>query len=312
MMDFAKFIDAPVPPAPVEEKADTAPVIGLPINDQKRLGVKRKRRMMASSKETRNTRIETYIKKRRVANRGEVFHQHQVLIGRERKPLDTNIDFCPYCPNRPPLVVIDAEGAYACTSCGVSRDVISNDARFVPFGIQVTPMSESSYKRINHFNEYLTRFEARERTHIPQEIIDMVETEMHKHRKDHKTLKVTDVRRYLQKLKLHEYYEHRVYICCAITGEEPPHLLPSDKARFRFMFCCIQDPYERCPATLNKRENFLGYSYALHKICELLQKDDFIEYFPLPKSNEVLRQYEKIWQWICNEVGWEFIPSPGQ
>ena len=59
------------------------------------------------------------------------------------------------------------------------------------------------------------------------------------------------------------------------------------------MFNQIQEPFEKhCPKT---RKNFLSYSYTLYKFFQLLNKQEYLIYFPLLKSREkLLDKVEKI------------------
>jgi len=71
------------------------------------------------------------------------------------------------------------------------------------------------------------------------------------------------------------------------------------------MFNKIQDPFAKhCP---KERKNFLSYSYTLYKFFELLDKREYLIYFPLLKSREKLFEQEKIWTLICKELDWAFI-----
>ena len=81
----------------------------------------------------------------------------------------------------------------------------------------------------------------------------------------------------------------------------------ANREKLRIMFKQIQIPFEKyCPKS---RINFLSYSYVLHKFCELLELDDFIKCFPLLKSREKLIIQDKIWEKICFDLRWEYIPS---
>ena len=71
------------------------------------------------------------------------------------------------------------------------------------------------------------------------------------------------------------------------------------------MFNDIQGPFEKwCP---KNRKNFLSYSYTLYKFFQLIDKNEYLIYFPLLKSREKLFEQENIWKDICKELGWKFL-----
>ena len=111
----------------------------------------------------------------------------------------------------------------------------------------------------------------------------------------------------MKKLSLNKYYEHIPHIISNITGYPPPTINRQTEEKLITMFKEIQEPFSRhCP---KDRINFLSYSYVLHKFCQLLELDDFIKCFPLLKSREKLRQYDRIWKKICADLQWEFYKS---
>lgn len=86
-----------------------------------------------------------------------------------------------------------------------------------------------------------------------------------------------------------------------------PKLPAALEDRLKAMFAEIQEPFERnCPP---KRKNFLSYAYTLYKFCELLGEDEYLQHFPLLKSNVKLYAQDQIWKKICRDLMWEFIPS---
>jgi hypothetical protein len=172
------------------------------------------------------------------------------------------------------------------------------------------PREQSSfpYKRINHFNEWLAQFQAKESTDIPQDVYDQIIVELRKERIiDMSSLKQTKLREILKKLKLAKYYEHVPHIICRLNGVSAPVLCAETENRLRHMFREIQPAFIRnCPP---ERKNFLSYAYVLYKFCELLEMDEFLSCFPLLKSREKLHEQDKIWRKICEEMAWEFIRS---
>jgi hypothetical protein len=165
-----------------------------------------------------------------------------------------------------------------------------------------------SYKRENHFNEWISQFQAQETTTIPPEVIQQLRTEFKK-MKIKKLTEITHakVRTLLKKLRLNKYYEHVPYIANSLNGMQPPKMTQILEERLRIMFKEIQEPFDKnCP---QDRKNFLSYSYVLYKFCELLGEDQYLQCFPLLKSKEKLYQQDVIWKLICKDLKWEFIPT---
>lgn len=164
-----------------------------------------------------------------------------------------------------------------------------------------------SYKRENHFNEWLAQFQAKEVTNIPQEVFELLRKEFKKQKASKSDITQARVRAFLKKLKLNKYYEHAPYIASVLNGVTPPQMTQALEDKLRVMFHHIQKPFEKhCP---EDRKNFLSYSYILYKFCELLSEDDFLIYFPLLKSKEKLYKQDQIWKKITEELKWEFIPT---
>ena len=213
-----------------------------------------------------------------------------------------------------------------CKSCGgreFHEDKVSSDNICIKCGTVIVLLGEElsykeeqeheyvfnySYKRENHFNEWLTQFQACESITIPTEIIENLRSEFRKQRiVDLKQITRAKVRSFLKKLKYNKYYEHVPYITILLTGEKPMQMSNALEDKLRQMFKLIQEPFDKnCPST---RKNFLSYSYVLYKFCELLEEDDYLPYFSLLKSKEKLYQQDVIWKKMCNDLQWQFIPT---
>lgn len=78
-------------------------------------------------------------------------------------------------------VVYVSEGILACKECGDAEYLIidSEDPNYADMS---KDNSNLSYKRINHLNELLTQFQAKESTEIPQEVYDKIIVEIKKMR----------------------------------------------------------------------------------------------------------------------------------
>tara|TARA_B110000285_G_scaffold211720_1_gene254662 strand:- start:238 stop:1149 length:912 start_codon:yes stop_codon:yes gene_type:complete len=195
-----------------------------------------------------------------------------------------------------------------CMDCGTTKFILGCEMTYKEEQENCEKIINYSYKRENHFNEWLSQFQAQEVTTIPPEVIEKLRSEFKKMKiKNVNEITHTKVRTLLKKLKLNKYYEHVPYISNILNGIQPKRMPLVLEEKLRQMFKEIQTPFDKnCPA---ERKNFLSYSYVLYKFCELLSEDDYLECFPLLKSKEKLYQQDVIWKKICKDLKWEFIAT---
>ena len=222
------------------------------------------------------------------------------------KDIDETINICINCGNTH-LTYMYLESKIFCNQCGYTEKVLFENDKT---SYKETPkeISYFAYKRINHFNEWISQFQGKETTDIPNVIYEDVLTELKKNINIDVT-KITNkqIREILKKLKYNKYYENIPNIINIISGRNAPIISRDCEERLRSMFKEIQTPFmKNCP---DDRKNFLSYSYVLHKFCELLELDYLLDYFPLLKSREKLQQQDFIWNKICNDLEWQYIPS---
>ena len=195
-----------------------------------------------------------------------------------------------------------------CGDCGTIKYVLSEELTYKEEQETSEKIINYSYKRENHFNEWISQFQAQESTTIPPEVIQQLRTEF----KKMKITKVADithakVKSLLKKLRLSKFYEHVPYIANTLNGLQPPKMPVVLEERLRIMFKEVQEPFDKhCP---EGRTNFLSYSYVLYKFCELLGEDEYLPCFPLLKSKKNLYQQDLMWKDICKEIHWEYIPT---
>ena len=218
---------------------------------------------------------------------------------------DINQDSCHICSGQ--MLLSDTDSEILCSSCGASKIIMIITDK-VSYSDPQSEITYYTYKRINHFNEWLAQFQAKERNDLPAEIYMKIVDELNKNRNvSPRDQKYNDIREILKKLKYNKYYEHIPHILSIITGKRAPTLDRKNEEILRSLFKEIQIPFmNNCPPT---RKNFLSYSYVLHKFCELLEYDHLLEYFTLLKSREKLHAQDIIWEKICKDLNWEFIPS---
>jgi hypothetical protein len=202
---------------------------------------------------------------------------------------------------------LPTEGILVCPRCG-SEEYAMIVSDLPSFRDPPKERNNYAYKKINHLNEILNQFQAKESTIIPDEIMNEVILEIRKRRISNVAdLNEKDAREILKKLGRSKYYEHAAHILSRLNGNPPPTITPEIEEKIRTMFQEIQAPFLLyCP---NDRTNFLSYSYILFKFFELLDLDEYKVYFPLLKSRDRLIAHDQIWKKICDYLKWEFIQS---
>ena len=219
-----------------------------------------------------------------------------------------NVYICPEC--NIPKVLAAIESCTICPKCGISDVYFDTGLNNLSYEQEINSEGNITfaYKRINHFNEWLAQFQAKEAIEIPDKILDELRNEFHKMKiKKVDEISKVKVKQILKKLKFNKYYEHSTHITNLITGIKPPSMTPDLEEKLRNMFRDIQIPFElHKPST---RSNFLSYSYCLYKFCELLGHDELLCNFPLLKSREKLHQQDKIWKNICQSMSWQYIST---
>jgi ribosomal protein S27E len=242
--------------------------------------------------------------------RGSLYTDYLIEVENQsiqRKSKSNRLDRCDSCENSNVIHCHEAS-ELVCDGCGLVLMKLISDELTWKEEQETSKIINYSYKRENHFNEWLSQFQAQETTTIPDEVIEQLRVELKK-MKIKKMCDITHakVRGLLKKLKYNKYYEHTPYITNMLNGAKPPKMSQALEERLRMMFTQIQKPFDdNCPS---ERKNFLSYSYVLYKFCELLSQDQYLQFFPLLKSSQKLYQQDVIWKKICQDLHWEFIPT---
>ena len=242
--------------------------------------------------------------------RDKLLEQYLQIVSPEHARSSHEIEYesfgdCPACEVE--MIFSANEAVFTCAKCGY-QDFVLIDSDKPSYKDPPREVSYYAYKRINHFNEWLAQFQAKESTEIPQDVYDAILVELKKERiMDFRTLKASKVKEILKKLKFNKYYEHIPHIINRLNGQTAPVMSREIEERLRFMFKEIQPSFQNhCP---KGRSNFLSYSYVLYKFCELLELDEYLPCFPLLKNRDKLYVQDKIWEKICCDLSWQFIRS---
>lgn len=210
---------------------------------------------------------------------------------------------CTVCSGE--MVDSETDGFVICRECGSCwTNVIDMDTG----NYKDVPVETSfyAYKRINHFKEILSQFQAKETTQISDEIMDRIKKQVKKERLTADELTTKKTKEILKKLGYNKYYEHIPFIKDKM-GIKPPVMDVELETTLCNLFNELQEPYAKCCP--NDRVNFLNYYYTIYKLCELLEQYQFLPFFPMLKDRDKRVEQDAIWKKICAELGWMFIPT---
>jgi hypothetical protein len=258
--------------------------------------------------ETKNV-LGLKVASRKGVQRNDIFKRYMVEIENEYsdklKGRDAMTEPCTKCGATYSWMLDEEQSDMICTKCGYAEFHLGEQVGFK----EEQEMEKNivySYKRENHFNEWVSQFQAKESTNVPDDVVSLLRNEFKKQKiKDLSEITHEKVKTLLKKLDKAKYYEHVPYITTILNGIQPPTMPQALEDKLRLMFHHVQKPFEKHKPP--GRKNFLSYSYVLYKFCELLGEDQYLPCFPLLKSKEKLYSQDEIWKKICQELQWEFI-----
>lgn len=199
-------------------------------------------------------------------------------------------------------------GIMSCKECGWSRQFIDTTGASMGYEDADRGYQAFYYQRRIHFREWLDQFQGKEKTQISNEIIRSVVEEFRTRGVVNlKDLTIHDVHGVLKDLNLRTLYKHKTQVWCLVTRNTPPQMTPEQENQCMIMFQNIQAPFEIHKPP--ERRNFLSYPYCLYKFVQLLGYNDLLTHIELLKGADKLEAQDKIFEKICGDLGWNFIPS---
>ena len=244
-------------------------------------------------------------KKEEKVKKKETTNINKYLINLDESFIDINNYIINYekCNCGGELIPVDHEGLLVCNKCAMQFQYLIEHEK-PSYKEPPKEVCFYAYKRINHFREILAQFQAKETTQIPEEVLENIKNQIKKERITLKQITNKKAKDILKKLGYNKYYEHIPFIKDKL-GIKPPVMSPELEEKLCNLFMEIQKPYSNhCP---DDRVNFLNYYYVLYKMCELLERREFLPYFPMLKDPVKRIEQDEIWKKICAELKWEFI-----
>ncbi len=234
------------------------------------------------------------------------------LLNESGEYIYEDIDMCKKCN----VYFNEVRDEDYCPSCGI----VSNNLKFVITQKEInrtgyTITSKVSYDKINHLNNLLKRFQSQEHKQIPENVMHDIVEELKKRRiTDFSKLNIKNIKEILKKLKYNIYYNNSISILNKLNNRTNFIISHELNEKINKMFLKIEEPWLKYKN--DNRKNNLSFYYVLHKFFQILELDDYMEFFPLLKSHERLRQHDVVFKKIIEdlqktdtEFKWFFKPS---
>mgnify|MGYP003964033045 CR=1 FL=1 len=268
----------------------------------------KKKELSQGKQKNKNTILHNFFKKdKNVKIKMEETESDKFLININENLLNIKNYVIDYesCKCGGEFIHIDYKGMVICNNCAIQKQFLIEHEK-PSYKEPPKEVCFYAYKRINHFREILAQFQAKETTQIPEDVFKNIKSQIKKERISLKQMTNKKAKDILKKLGYNKYYEHIPFIKDKL-GIRPPVMSPELEDKLCNLFMEIQKPYAKhCP---DDRVNFLNYYYVLYKLCELLNENKFLPFFPMLKDPVKRIEQDQIWKKICKELHWEFIST---
>lgn len=197
------------------------------------------------------------------------------------------------------------DGLIICLTCGICKQFLI-DAPDDIYEHRHTEVLVFAYKRLNHFKELLAQVQGKQSTIIPDDVLTKINIQIEQENIIIHDMSIKDTRDLLKQLKLNKYYEH-IPLIRSKLGILPPCMSFELEEILCSLFNLIQAPFFKYAPP--SRVNFLNYYYVMFKLCEMLGETKYLPYFPMLKEKSKIRAQDVIWELICAELKWTFVPT---
>jgi hypothetical protein len=185
---------------------------------------------------------------------------------------------CDYCHGSSLRAGI-SESTLLCETCGAEMDLL-DDAPTFRDAERVNMSSRYQYTSRGHFIDAMNRFEGKQNTVIPDDVINILKEQLRLHGLDVLTAKdkITKdhIYMFLEQGKLSDYYADINLIFFIITGINPPDIT-GHRPELLEMYDQLEDAYASVKDP--QRMNSLNVNWKLYKLLQILdyecRKDDF-------------------------------------
>jgi hypothetical protein len=213
-----------------------------------------------------------------------------------------NIYICNKCNINKKLILENS--ICICENCGEFNKIILECDKSLNKDNDLNNNTMYSYKRIGHFLITLNNI----KNQVDNNDFNKIKNHI-KNNKKYKKITENNLKIVLKELKLYKKYSKNINIIYRKIKGFPVLIIDKNlEDKLIYMFKQIEDAFEK--HIPSNRKNFFSYPYCIRKSLELLDIDyNLLDNLKSLKGTEKLYTQDKMWQKICEECRWEYIPS---
>jgi hypothetical protein len=161
------------------------------------------------------------------------------------------------------------------------------------------------YKKTDYLTELLKGVNGYNMADVPPDVKSMLDRGT-SHKKE---VKVSDVRSLLKRNGLQAFYSRAAFLTCELNVKRgksrPAPLDHHQEAQLRSLFNRFSFVFSR---DRKGRKNSLNYSYVIFQLLGFIGREDLRPNVKLIKCKKRLRFHDSVWEGICREASWGFMP----
>lgn len=217
-------------------------------------------------------------------------------------------DTCIKCNGK---MIKHSEGL-SCASCGEGRTSLNLSLSYKQMQ-EMERRIKLTYRKINHFREFLRHLQGGNKSDVDEKTLEEIAAEMVVRRISPSELTPEIMSSILKWSGNSDEYEHCVQLVKLLNPEaDVLKMYAHHEERLCLLFIKLEAPFKELQLKeFPERKNFLSYPYVAYQLMMHCGYYQYLPYIRLLKSRELLLDQERIYERICDKLGWNFIPVVG-
>ena len=207
-----------------------------------------------------------------------------------------DISLCELCS----IELVYDNGMAVCPYCGQTSD---SSPQLPDWKNRLPAMKQYRYKRLSHLRDIMLNFNANKNVDIPDQIFVDVRMEL---KRLNSPPNISLIKSIMKKYNHNNYVKYASYVLKEINGRLAHEISDDLQEKIVSMFMCVDTEFIKIRGEIKNRKSMISYNYIIRQLLIILGHTRLAEQFPKLKDKNKLREYDELWQKICENLGWQF------